>query len=73
MLVLLGLVVLAATSFHFPGRRHVALDAFAWDADSVDVNEWIRSSSEPLTADIAKFEAARERFLEAAKVDLGTG
>ncbi len=51
----------------------VALDAFAWDADTVDVNEWIRSSSEPLTADIAKFEAARQRFLEAAKVDLGTG
>ena len=51
----------------------VALHAFAWDADTVDVNEWIRSSSEHLTTDIAKFEATRERFLEAAKIDLGTG
>ena len=51
----------------------VALHAFAWDADTVDVNEWIRRSSEHLTTDIAKFEAMRERFLEAAKIDLGTG
>jgi hypothetical protein len=28
ILVVLGLIALAVTSFHFPGRRHVALDAF---------------------------------------------
>src|SRR4051812_34351212 len=48
----------------------VKLDRFAWNADD-DPDRYINQSDQPMDEAIATFDAARARFIAAAKADLG--
>ena len=48
----------------------VKLDRFAWNADD-DPGAYINRTDKPMDEAIAPFDAARGRFLTAAKADLG--
>lgn len=59
----------AATSLY---EALVGLDRFAWNAATSHPREWIDRVDKPMDEALAAYDAARTRFLDAAKKDLGT-